>query len=81
MINKLEVVRIDGQLMAYYEELDEWSGRTTSGIRKIKLSDNMYYIWKSGQRIKVNDKVESLQRREAEIENALKWFKETYFRR
>ena len=75
---KKEVVRIDGDLFCYVENQDDWTGRITNGIRKVK-NKNGYYVLNMGQRLNLNDDVLRLQSKEAEIKEALKWYKSTKF--
>lgn len=76
---KCEVVRIDGELFAYIENQDDWTGSITNGIRKIKLKGDRYEILNMGSRVNLTDKVEQFIRREAEIQTALDWFRKTKF--
>lgn len=76
---KKEVVRIYGDLFCYVENQDDFTGQITNGIRRVKNKNGMYYVLNMGQRLNLNDDVFRLQSREAEIKEALKWFKSTKF--
>ena len=76
---KKEVVRIDGDLFCYVENQDDWTGKITNGIRRVKYKNGNYYVLNMGQRLNLNDDVFRLQSRESEIKEAVNWFKSTKF--
>ena len=71
---KCEVVRIDGDLFAYVENQDDWSGQITNGIRRVKNRAGKYEVLNMGSRLDVSDKVNALNRRESHIKEALEFY-------
>ena len=69
---KCEVVRIAGDLFAYVENQDDWSGKITNGIRRVKYKNGKYEVLNMGSRLDVTDKAIALTRREEHIKQALK---------
>ena len=74
-----QVVRLNGDLMAYIEHQDDWTGRITKHIRAIKLDGNTYYCNFMGQRVTVNAEREDFTHEEETNKIARDWYRKTKF--
>lgn len=76
---KKEVVKIDGEYYCYIENQDDWTGKITNGIRRVKYKNGKFTCLNMGSRLDLTDDVTRLKLREEEVQRALKWYKETKF--
>lgn len=77
----VECVRVDGTIKAYVKIQNDFTGQIRDSIKCIYLDGNRYYITADGMKHTVNQQRDQLLQREAEIKEALRWYKETAWNR
>ena len=74
-----EVVKANGDYLLIIENQDDYTGRITLGVRKLKYKGGEWCCLNMGNRINCTKEVESFKAREEEIKKALAWYRETRF--
>lgn len=74
---KKEVVRIDGDLFCYIENQDDWTGKITNGIRRVKYKNGKYEALNMGSRLDLTEDVNRLISYEKKVEKAIQWYHDT----
>lgn len=74
-----EVVRIDGDLKAYVEVQDDYSGSIRGGLRDIHLEGNNYYVRADGNKVDVTEARNNFLAYESKVKSALDWYNKTKF--
>lgn len=67
-----EVIRVNGDIKAYIEIQNEYTGSISCGIREIHLDGNQRYCRADGQKINVQTQYENLLRHEDRVRQGLK---------
>lgn len=73
----IEITRLHGDLMAYVGIQNDWTGQIRRRIATIVDHKGRKHIVADGQHVDVTIKCEDYIRREDQIKEALKWYKET----
>lgn len=76
-IYDIEITRLRGDLMAYVGIQNEWTGQIRRRIATIVTQNGRKHIIADGQKHDVTIKCEDYIRKEEQIKDALKWYKQT----
>lgn len=76
-----EVIRVNGDLKAYIEVQDDYTGSIRGGLRDIHLDGNTYFVRADGKRIIVTEERQALLNYEDKCKNAIKWYDSTAYAR
>ena len=74
-----EVLRVDGDLKAYIEVQDDFTGNIRGGLRDIHLEGNTYFARADGNRVNVTEARDNFLRYESKVKDALEWYNKTKF--
>lgn len=74
-----EILRVDGDLKAYIEVQDDYTGNIRGGLRDIHLEGNNYYVRADGNRVDVTEARDNFLRYEDKVKSALDWYNKTKF--
>lgn len=76
-IYDIEITRLRGDLMAYVGIQNDWTGQIRRRIATVVSSNGRKHIIADGQKKDVTIQCEDYIRKEDQIKEALKWYKQT----
>lgn len=74
-----EVVRVKGDLMAYVEIQNDWTGDIRGGLRELHIDGDRYYVRADGNRVDVTDDRQKMLDYEDKVKRALKIMRDNNF--
>ena len=76
-VHNIQITRLNCMLMAYVEIQNDWTGQIRGRIATIVNSKGRKHIVADGSKHDVTILVEDYIRKEEQIKEALKWYKQT----
>ncbi len=76
-IHDIEITKLNGDYMAYVRIQNDWTGQIRGRIATIISANGRKHIVADGQKKDVTIQVEDYIRKEDQIKEALKWYKQT----
>ena len=76
-IHDIEITKLNGDYMAYVRIQNDWTGQIRGRIATVVNAKGRKHIIADGQKKDVTTLVEDYIRKEDQIKEALKWYKQT----